>query len=390
MGVKSGLDALQGALIKGKRLGLVTNQTGIDSRYRRTAEVLLEKGGQVSAIFGPEHGYYGVEQDALPVADMAQDRWSGAQVYSLYRAEDLAQGKEHQAFSPPPGSLNNLDALVFDIQDVGARYYTYPTTLGILLETVDLPIIVIDRPNPLGGVTVEGPGLLPEFSSFVGRYNVPVRHGLTIGELAQLINNLYLKGKAQIEVVRLEGWQREMHFADTALPWVLPSPNLPTLETARLYPGTCLLEGTNLSVGRGTTRPFEFFGAPWIDPVRLAQELNQRQLPGLYFRETYFKPAFDRFVGEVCGGVQAHITTKPGPDQIVRSGLEIIAAVLRLYHDYFEWLPAHFDRLIGSAIPRHTLVKAEGAYEALGPLFEEWRAQEKQFQTLRQDFLFYN
>jgi uncharacterized protein YbbC (DUF1343 family) len=368
----------------------VTNQTGIDNRYHRTAEVLQEKGGQVSAIFGPEHGYYGVEQDALPVADIAQDRWSGVPVYSLYRAEDLALGKEHLAFSPPPGSLDNLDALVFDIQDVGVRYYTYPTTLGILMETVNLPIIIIDRPNPIDGVTVEGPGLQSEFSSFVGRYNVPVRHGLTIGELAQLINNLYLKGKAQIEVVRLEGWRREMLFEDTALPWVLPSPNLPTLETARLYPGTCLLEGTNLSVGRGTTRPFEFFGAPWINPTRLAQELNRRQLPGLYFRETYFKPAFDRFVGEVCGGVQAHITTKPGPDQIVRSGLEIIAAVLRLYPDYFNWLPVHFDRLIGSVPPRQILVLAEGDYAALDPLFDEWHAQEEQFHNLRQDYLLYD
>jgi uncharacterized protein YbbC (DUF1343 family) len=388
MTVSSGLDAFPAELVKGRRVGVVTNQTGINRKFVPVAEVVRNAGGTVAAIFGPEHGYYGVEQDALPVADASRDATTGAPVYSLYREHDYGLGDTTEFFGPPPGSLNGLDALVFDIQDVGCRYYTYPTTLGILLEQVALPVIVIDRPNPLGGAVVEGPLLEAQFRSFVGRYPLPVQHGLTIGELALYINKQILNGKAQVQVAKMQGWQRQMQFEETGLPWVMPSPNLPTPETARLYPGTCLLEGTNLSTGRGTTRPFELFGAPWIDPDKLATTLNSYQLPGLFFRATWFKPTFDRFAGEVCGGVQVHLVEPAKFREIVRGGVKMIAALLQLYPEKFEFFASHFDRLLGSQEPR--LLLAGGSNSAtLEKLFQGWAEQETTFYSQRADFLLY-
>ncbi len=386
MVVQSGLDRLPAELVRGKRIGVVANPTGIDARYRRTAQVVADQGARVVALFGPEHGYHGVEQAGVAVDAAARDPITGAPIYSLFRA-----GEEGEyVFGPPPGSLDDLDALVFDIQDVGARYYTYPSTLGILMETVPLPLIVIDRPNPINGDQVEGPLLDPAFRSFVGRYPVPVRHGLTLGELAVLINTRFLSGRADLTVVHMEGWQRSMRFAETGLPWVPPSPNIPTPHTALLYPGTCLFEGTNLSLGRGTTRPFELIGAPWIDPDVLAAALAACDLPGLAFRPAYFKPAFDRFAGEVCGGVQVHCTAEgrdAGLPGIVRSGLTMVATALRLSPDHFAWLPAHFDRLIGSDMPRTRLIVTKGESAALAPLFAEWERDEAAFRHLRQPFL---
>lgn len=384
--VRSGLDALPATLVRGKRVGVVTNPTGIDRAFRRTAAVLAERGAVVVALFGPEHGYHGAEQAGVPIAGEGRDAATGAPVYSLYPVHD---GDAH-AFGPPAGSLDGLDALVFDIQDVGTRYYTYPSTLGILMERVPLPIIVIDRPNPIGGALVEGPTLDLAFRSFVGRYPVPVRHGLTLGELATLVNDRFLDGHADLTVVSMEGWRREVLFDATDLPWVPPSPNIPTPETTLLYPGTCLFEGTNLSLGRGTTRPFEMIGAPWIDPPEFAGALRALDLPGLAFRETFFKPAFDRFVGEICGGVQVHITgegRRAGAPGIVRSGLAMVATALRLYPEPFTWLPAHFDRLIGGDSPRRLLTGSGGDAAALAPLFARWERGEGAFRALRQSFL---
>ncbi len=397
--IKSGLDALERRQMAGLNVGLITNQTGINRQFKRTAVVLEEAGATVAALFGPEHGYYGVEQDAIPVSGVAQDRWSGVPVYSLYRSVDLSSqddAQEVNPFGPPFGSLDGLDALVFDIQDVGCRYYTYPTTLGILMEQVALPIYVVDRPNPIGGELVEGPYVEPEYSSFVGRYSgIPVRHGLTQGELALFINRHLLGGKARLEVLKMEGWQRGMTWQETGLPWLATSPNLPTLTTARLYPGTCLVEGTNLSAGRGTTQPFELVGAPWLDrPDRLAAELNRLNCPGLYFRDTFFKPIYEPYAGQVCGGVQIHISpdyrgNPNGPENIVRSGLLLIATIARLYAENFNWLPAHFDRLIGSAIPRRIITGERDHNDSLTNLFQTWASQEQQFLKVRQTVLCY-
>lgn len=392
--IKSGLDALERGQLAGLRVGLVTNQTGINRQFKRTAVVLEEAGATVAALFGPEHGYYGVEQDAIPLSGVKQDRWSGVPVYSLYRAVDISVQNDANPFGPPPGSLAGLDALVFDIQDVGCRYYTYPTTLGILMEQVDLPIYVVDRPNPIGGELVEGPYVEPEYSSFVGRYpGIPVRHGLTQGELALFFNRHVLGGKARLEILKMQGWRRGMTWEETGLPWLATSPNLPTVTTARLYPGTCLVEGVNLSAGRGTTQPFELVGAPWIDrPDRLAVELNRLNCPGLHFRDTFFKPIYEPYAGEVCGGVQIHISpdyqgNPTGPENIVRSGLLLIATIARLYSEYFNWLPAHFDRLIGSDLPRRWLTGEKG--NSLADLFQKWASQEEQFLEARQAVLFY-
>lgn len=392
--VKSGLDALNQQL-SGLRVGLVTNQTGLNRQFKRTASVLEEAGAKVAALFGPEHGYYGVEQDAIPVVEVVKDRWSGVPVYSLYRSVDL-NNPASDSFGPPPGSLDGLDAMVFDIQDVGCRFYTYPTTLGILMEQIKLPIYVVDRPNPIGGELVEGPYVEPEYSSFVGRYpEIPVRHGLTQGELAHFINRHLLGGRAKLEVLKMEGWRRGMTWEETGLPWLATSPNLPTVAAARLYPGTCLVEGTNLSVGRGTTQPFELVGAPWIQqPERLAAELNRLGCPGLYFRDTYFKPIYEPFAGEVCGGVQVHISPEyhgnpNGPEEIVRSGLLLVATIARLYAENFNWLPAHFDRLIGSDLPRRLITGETTPVDSLADLFQTWTLQEDRFREARHSVLFY-
>jgi uncharacterized protein YbbC (DUF1343 family) len=390
--MKTGLDALKSNYFAGQKLGLVTNQTGIDSTFRRTAEVIKAVGGEVVALFGAEHGYYGVVQDALPVEGVPCDKWSGLPVYSLYREHDYDSGNATAAFGPPEGSLAGLDGLVFDIQDIGCRYYTYPTTLGILLEQVDLPVYVVDRPNPIGGDIVEGAGIEPQYSSFVGRYpQIPVRHGLTIGELALYLNRFLLNGRAKVEILKMEGWQRSMSWEETKLTWVAPSPNMPTLTTARLYPGTCLIEGTNLSIGRGTTQPFELVGAPWLtEPDKLAKTLNQLNFAGVYFRDTFFKPCFDRFSEEVCGGVQVHIGAdghKNGPTNIVRSGISLVATLARLYPQDFRWHAAHFDRLIGSAKPRQIIEQANGDINYLTPLFAEWAEAEKQFREKRKEVL---
>jgi len=385
--VRSGLDRAARSLFAGRRIGLVTNPTGVNRALQPTAVALTAVGATVAAIFGPEHGYTGVA-DAGEWVEDACDPATGAPVYSLYRTG--ADGAP--VYAPPPGSLDGLDALVFDIQDVGARYYTYPTTLGLLLEQSSVPIIVLDRPNPLGGLEVEGPTLAPDVVSFVGRYPTPVRHGLTLGEWATWVNDGVPGGRAKLAVVEMEGWRREMRWGQTGLPWVPPSPNLPTPDAALVYPGTCLAEGTNLSCGRGTTRPFELVGAPWLDPTAFAAALNALDLPGLRFRPTYFRPLADRFVGDVCGGVQLY-PTRMGARRLlpgsVRAGLAIIAVALRLGGEHFAWLPAHFDRLIGSDAPRLLLNTSGGDPAALPPLFAQWEADEAAFRAARAPYLRY-
>lgn len=386
--VQSGLDRASGMAFAGRRLGLVTNPTGIDRYMRPAATVLAAAGATVAAIFGPEHDYTGVAHAGEWVED-THDTTTGAPIYSLYRTG--ADGTT-PVYAPPPGSLDGLDALVFDIQDVGARYYTYPTTLGLLLEHASLPVIVLDRPNPLGGVIVEGPTLAPGVTSFVGRYPTPVRHGLTLGEWATWVNACVLDSRADLTVIEMIGWRRAMGWGKTGLPWIPPSLNLPTLDATLLYPGTCLIEGTNLSCGRGTTLPFQVIGAPWLDPDAFATALTALALPGLQFRPTWFRPLADRFAGEVCGGVQLHLTQAGARRNLpgsVRAGLAIVATALRLGDDQFAWLPAHFDRLIGSDTPRNVLTETGGDPAAFAPLFAQWTADEAAFRAEREPYLRY-
>jgi uncharacterized protein YbbC (DUF1343 family) len=286
--------------------------------------------------------------------------------------------------------LEGLDSLVFDIQDVGCRFYTYPSTMAYAMEAAaehGLSFIVLDRPDPINGVAVEGNLLRSGFSSFVGLHPVPIRHGMTIGELASLINE---EVGVDLSVVEMRGWSRGMWFDETGLPWVQPSPNIPTLDTATVYLGTCLFEGVNVSEGRGTTRPFEYVGAPWIDGWRWAEELNSLGLSGVRFRASSFIPTFDKYVGERCGGVQVHVTDRGGL-RPVEVGLHMLQALLSLHKDELQWLPPeagglmHFDMLAGTDALREDLI----AGRPVGDIVGGWGEELEGFMELRRGHLLY-
>lgn len=287
---------------KGLRLGLIANPTSVTADLEHAAIALQrEKQIKLTALFGPEHGIWADAQDLIEVDD-SKDPKTGLPVYSLY-------GKTRV---PTAAMLDKVDALVFDVQDVGSRYYTFIYTMLHAMEACAAHgkrLIVLDRPNPLGGADVAGNVIDPGYSSFVGMHTLAVRHGMTVGELA-LMFRAERALHADLAVVEMRGWKRGMHWEDTGLPWVLPSPNMPTVDTAFVYPGGCLVEGTNLSEGRGTTRPFELVGAPWLDPWKLAKEMEREKLPGVAFRPTYFTPTFHKHADKACGGVQVHVTDR--------------------------------------------------------------------------------
>jgi len=316
-------------LIRGRRVALLSHPAAVDRQGRTALEYLrAEDDWRLVALWGAEHGFWGVFQDMETVGD-GLDPWVGRPVYSLYQSGRLR---------PPEAWLRDVDAVVFDMQDVGSRYYTFLSTLAYVLDAVagtDRRVVVLDRPNPLGGVAVEGPLLEPTYRSFVGIHAVPVRHGLTAGEFARL----YVAERGlpvDLHVVRLRGWRRRMTWPDTGRRWVNPSPNMPQWTTALVYPGMCLLEGTNVSEGRGTTRPFEQFGAPWVHPLELASALNDLGLPGVRFQPTAFRPQFHKYAGQVCGGVWIHVTDvrrfRP-----FRTGVTVVAMLRRMYPQAFRW-----------------------------------------------------
>ena len=318
----------------GKRIGLICNPTSVDATLRWAPSALQDVPGvDLRVLFGPEHGVRGYAQDQIEVADDV-DPATGLPVRSLYAATRV----------PTTPMLEGLDALVFDVQDVGARYYTFIWTLAHAMEACarrELEMIVLDRPNPIGGAQVEGNLVDPAFVSFVGLHPIPNRHGMTVGELARLFNTEFGIG-CRLSVVAASGWDRRLWFDETGLPWVMPSPNMPTLDTAAVYPGGCLVEGTNLSEGRGTTRPFEIVGAPFVDPERLAAELNEDDLPGVRFRALYFEPTFHKFAGTVCGGVQQHVFDREAY-RPVRTGLALLKTVRRLWPRDFSWRPPPYE-----------------------------------------------
>ena len=273
--------------LHGLRVGLVCNPASVDGRIRHAVD-LVQQDDQIAlgAVFGPQHGFRSDLQDNMIESPHAQDAARHVPVYSLYS----------ETREPTSGMLQDLDVLVVDLQDIGARIYTFVYTMANCLRAGrrhGVPVIVCDRPNPLGGLAVEGPVLSPGFESFVGQFPVPMRHGMTIGELARLFNDHFGIG-ADLDVVQMEGWERPMYFDQTGLPWVMPSPNMPTLDTAVVYPGAVLFEGTELSEGRGTTRPFEMLGAPWIDGDRFAADMNALGLEGVHFRPVVFEPTFQK------------------------------------------------------------------------------------------------
>ena len=286
------------ALLRGRRVGLLAHPASVDASLRHAERILPAVGARVCALFGPEHGYTGQAQDMKCVAGADSEAMP---VYSLY-------GETFEELSPRPEWLAGLDAVVIDLQDVGSRYYTFVWSAALMLEScarAGVECIVLDRPNPLGGVVMEGLPQRSGYRSFVGLYDVPVRHGLTIGEILRMVCELSSLPASALHVVAMRGYRRSMLFNETGLPWVLPSPNMPTLDTVLVYPGGCLIEGSNLSEGRGTTRPFELWGAPFVDGGRLARELI---IEGAILRPATFEPTFHKHRQTSCGGVQVHVT----------------------------------------------------------------------------------
>jgi uncharacterized protein YbbC (DUF1343 family) len=320
------------------RIGLVANPTTVDGELRHAADLLhAHPDVRLVTLFGPEHGLRAVAQYMEGVAGGERDAQTGLPVVSLY-------GATEDTLAPHPDHLGDLDTLVFDIQDVGARYYTYAATMALCMRAArkaNKRVVVLDRPNPLGGVQVEGSGLHPGLENFCGLYPVPQRHGMTVGELARLYNTAFGIG-CELTVVPMEGWRRPQYYDETGLFWVLPSPNMPTLDTALVYPGMCLLEATNISEGRGTTRPFELFGAPYIDAVALCEALAREDLPGVLFRPCHFRPTFDKFTGEACQGAQIHVRSR-SDFLSYRTGLAVITVVRRLWPRHFAWRTAPYE-----------------------------------------------
>lgn len=343
--VQLGIEALDESAIRGKRVAVLSHQAAVDHRLRRTVDVIASMAGENFArIFGPEHGFWGVKQD-MDGATSEIDRATGKEIVSLYGDyPKLPRGsvdewkcelqRKKKELWPKPQQLEDIEVLVVDLQDVGARYYTFANTMAYCMEVAKATgtkVIVCDRPNPIGGVAVEGNLFDDErWFSFVGQFNLPPRHGMTIGELARFYT-VDEKYRCDLEVVPMSGWSRAMWWDDTDLPWVPPSPNMPTLATATVYPGMCLIEATTASEGRGTTIPFEIYGAPRVDPFALAQRLNAIGLEGIHFRPQYFQPTFQKHGGTVCGGVQLHVTDR---DALQSYALGLFAT--RIIHDIWN------------------------------------------------------
>ncbi len=365
-------------LVKGARVGLITNHTGIDSRGVSSIDRLAEAPEvELVALYSPEHGIRGEEEGGISI-EGGRDARTGLPVHSLYG----------ETRKPTPAMLEGVEVLLFDIQDVGARYYTYVSTMALAMEAADeagIPFVVLDRPNPIGGETVHGNVLDPEFSTFVGLYPVPMRHGMTPGELARLFTGEF-GVEVELHVVPAEGWRRDMLFHDTRLPWVPPSPNMPSEESALHYPGTCLFEGTNLSVGRGTDRAFQLVGAPWLDGEELAEALAAYGIPGVRFQAVRFTPvqAGDgKFSGEEVQGIRL-TALEPDYDPTF-AALALLSETYRRSGDLWEWRVGHFDRLAGTDGIRLGLV------EGLGPkeLMRDWDEDLRAFRKLRRPHLIY-
>jgi len=386
--VESGLEVLvhrRAGLLRGRRVGLLAHQASVDGRLEHAAPLLADlRGARLVRLLAPEHGLWGAEQDHAPVHS-TRDPVTSLRVWSLYGARR----------TPTRAMLRGLDTLVVDLQDVGARYYTFAWTLVLAMRAcarAGVPVIVLDRPNPLGGARIEGNLPDPAFTSFVGLHPLPARHGLTIGELARYANVEHGIG-CRLTVVPMRGWRRTMLWEDTGLPWVAPSPNMPTPDTARVYPGGCLIEGTNLSEGRGTTRPFEWVGAPFLDPHRYARALEGLGLPGVHFRPARFVPTFHKWAGRVCGGVQVHVTDR-GRFKPFLTGLALLATARRVAPRGFAWRrpPYEFERrrlpidiLCGTDAIRLALERGE----ALARIEERWQAGLRRWKRRRDPLLLY-
>ena len=391
MTVQTGLARLAtdgSSLLEGRRIGLLCNPTAVDPELRHAIDLLAGRSDlSLKALFGPEHGVRGDAQDMIEVGD-AHDARTGLPVHSLY-------GPTEASLTPTAEMLADVDVVVYDIQDIGSRYYTFVWTMVLAMRAcakAGKAFCVLDRPNPLGGVHVEGGAIQPGFESFVGLVSCPNRHGMTAGEIARW-RHATEKLDLELAVISMRGWQRDMRFEHTGLPWVMPSPNMPTLDTALVYPGMCLVEGTELSEGRGTTRPFELVGAPHLDGHALATTLAAMDLPGVRFRPVVVTPQFHKHAKHACGGVQLHVTD---PEQFrpYRTGVAFLKACHDQAPSAFAWrtkayefvdqIPA-IDLLAGSAALREGIE----AGASLDELATRWPRDEGMFADERADFLLY-
>jgi uncharacterized protein YbbC (DUF1343 family) len=385
-GVTLGSDVLfDRSLLRGRTIGLVCNPASIDARFCHVIERAEAAGVHVGAIFGPQHGFRSDVQDNMIESPHVDEPTRGVRVYSLYSETRM----------PTAEMLAGLDALVIDLQDVGTRIYTYIYTMANCLMAAaryGVPVVVCDRPNPIGGTQVEGPVLAPGFTSFVGLFPIPMRHGMTIGELARLFNEHFGIG-AKLEVVSMQGWTRDQYFDATDLPWVLPSPNIPTPETVIVYPGSVLFEGTNVSEARGTTKPFELCGAPWVSPEPFCDALNARKLPGVHFRPHAFEPVFHKHAKTSCGGCQIHVTDRT-VFRPVETGVALIEAFRNAGPQEFKWRTEPYeyeftkppiDIMYGSARLREGLE----AGATTNDIVQSWPAEVAEFMALREKYLLY-
>lgn len=378
--VKNGIDVIEkySHVFEGKKLGLISAPTGVDKNLKSTIDILNEK-FDLRALYSPEHGIRGNLQAGAAV-DTYIDESTGITVYSLY-------GKNKK---PSAEILKDIDVLIFDIQDIGSRYYTFIYTMSYCMESCaenDKTFVVLDRPNVIGGEAVEGNILNMNFKSFVGMKPITPRYGLTIGEMAMLMNKEF-NINCRLEVVRLEGWRRDAYFDDTDLLWINPSPNIASVDAAVLYNGTCLFEGTNISEGRGTTKPFEMIGAPWLDAYKLADIMNNKNFFGVKFRPVYFEPAFSKHKGELCRGVQVHVIHKRAV-RPVEIGIHLLYEIMDMDREKFQWLAPfkegahHFiDFLAGTDEVR--LRKFEAAEFA-----EKWKKESNEFKKIKEKYHLY-
>ena len=385
--VRLGSDLLlASSRLKGARVGIVCNHASLDRGFLHIVDRLAAAPDvTLAAIFGPQHGFRSDVQDNMIETAHADDPARRVPVYSLYS----------ETREPTAAMLAGLDFLVIDLQDIGARIYTYIYTMANCLRASarhGVRVIVCDRPNPIGGTDVEGALLVEGFQSFVGQFPIPMRHGMTIGELARLFNEHFAIG-ASLEVVQMEGWRREMYSDATDLPWVMPSPNMPTLDTAIAYPGTVLFEGILISEGRGTTRPFELIGAPWIEAESFARQMNTLTLPGAYFRPAVFEPTFQKHAKQTCGGCQIHVTDRQ-QYQPVLVGVALIAMFHQVDPARFAWRQPPYeyehdkmpiDILAGSDMLRRQIEAGTSARE----IAASWKQDEESFRGLRAPFLLY-
>lgn len=388
--VSSGIDRFERVLPKrffGLRAGLLIHPASVSKLMTHTKDILLKsKKIKLRALFGPQHGIFGNTQDNMIEWEGFIDRETALPIYSLY-------GKTRK---PTNEMLRDIDIFIVDLQDIGSRYYTFIWTMCLCMEACEKlgkPMIVLDRVNPIGGHILEGPNIETDYTSFVGLHPIIVRHGMTIGELALYFKDKFYP-KLELTVIPLTGWKRSHWFERTGLHWVMPSPNMPTLDTATVYPGMCLFEGTILSEGRGSTRPFEIFGAPFIEPEKLIRRLNDINLKGVFFRPLYFTPTFNKFSGELCGGAQIHVTNRE-KFKPFKTAIAILLAIRELYPQInlwrnppyeYEFSKLPFDILTGSSKLRESIDRGI----KLKDMEEWWDSQTKAFSELRKDYLLYD